>query len=145
MCKDGTILGLGEEKILFAGEDGGRTVKGGTDNGDGLFLCVDGFSVFRSMMLFALLAQRADKAGSLDLIALPPNFASNEGNDVLDPKVGVPHLEMARPAISRCVFPISGGARLDTVEHASPSPLLLTMDPPSPGSISAGNAVICPK
>ena len=105
------------------------------------------------MALFALFAQRDDKAGSLDLDALPPNFvivSSNEGNEVLDPKVGVPHLEMARPAISRCIFPISGGARLDTAGHAAASPppapvLLLTMDPPSPGGISAGDAVICPK
>jgi len=138
---------LGDEKKLIAGE-GGKT-----DKGDGLFLGADGCSVFGLLATFVLLVQRADKAGSLDLLALPRNFAmvsSNEGNNVLDPKVGVPHLEIARPAISLCVFPISGGARLVTVGYASPSPpsapvLFSGTDPTSPGGISPGNAVICPK
>ena len=40
------IRGFGEQKILFTGEEGGRIDKGGTDNGDGLFLGADEFSVF---------------------------------------------------------------------------------------------------
>lgn len=92
---------------------------------------------------------RPTKPGPLDLITPPPNFAnasSIDDNSILDPKVGVPHRELALSIISirsssaLAVAWVGPGCLLVASKNADPLPALALFCK----GMGTGIAIICP-
>ena len=96
---------------------GGLPWRGGTDSGEGLFFAVRfkdraGFNGtgggFLDWATLDVVETVLDM--SLERVIPPPNFASASCTDerrMFDPKVGVPHLELARSVTSRSLLYLS--------------------------------------
>lgn len=94
---------LGDTVLVTPGIGNGDIDKDGTERGDGFFLRITGGSGTGGLRILDGGTARPIMPGPLDLIIPPPNFAiasSTDDNSILDPKVGVPHRELALSIIS---------------------------------------------